>query len=138
MSDRDRIEAMVRETYARRCAGDIDGFMAMFGPEPRFRLAGDEILGDLTVEIRGHKDVRAVLERLTNAWDWSDYRVDAVVVDGDRAVVHGKGTMFYVPKQQRIATETLDILTIADGKITDFVEFCDTHMAARAMDLLPV
>ena len=138
MSNRDQIEAVVRETYARRCAGDVDGLMAMFGPEPRFRLAGDEILGDLTVEVRGRKDLRAILERLMDAWDWSDYRIDTVVVEGNRAVVHSKGTMFYVPKKQSFVTQTLDLMTIDDSKIADFLQFCDTHMAARAMDLPPV
>ncbi|GLS17042.1 hypothetical protein GCM10007874_00570 [Labrys miyagiensis] len=138
MSNRDQVEAVVREIYARRCAGDVDGLMAMFGPDPHFRLAGDEILGPLTTEVRGREDLRAILERLTNAWDWRDYRVDTVVVEGNRAVVHSKGTMFYVPKQQSFPTETLDLMTIADGKIADFLQFCDTHMAARAMDILPV
>ncbi|CAM5771740.1 hypothetical protein LMIY3S_03610 [Labrys miyagiensis] len=137
MSTRDEIETMVRQSYVHRCAGDIDGLIGMFGPDPRFRIAGDEILGALSAEVRGRENLLAVMESLTRTWDWSDYRIDTVLVDGNRAVVHGKGTMTYVPKNQKIETETLDLLTIVDGKIAELLEFCDTHMAAKAMDCLP-
>jgi ketosteroid isomerase-like protein len=137
MSSRDEIEAVVRESYALRCAGRLDGLMAMFGPDPRFRIAGDVIPGELTKEVRGREELRALLERLIQDWNWNDYRIDTVLVEGNRAVAHGKGTMRYVPNTEDIETETLDVLTISEGKIVDFLEFCDTHMVARTLGAMP-
>lgn len=137
MSSRDEIEAIVRKFYAHRCADDLAGMMALFGPDPRFRIAGDGILGELTKEIQGREALRPVLEGLIKDWDWSEYRIGTVLVDGNRAAAHGRGTMRYVRKNEKIPSETLDLLTIVDGRITQFLEFCDTHMAAKAMDIIP-
>jgi ketosteroid isomerase-like protein len=42
-----------------------------------------------------------------------------------------RGTMIHTPTGQGIEFETLDVLTVADGKIIDFLEFLDTHRLAR-------
>lgn len=135
MSDRASVEELVRRAYERRSAGDLDGIMQCFGSDPSFRLAGDEVLGVLTTEVRGQDNLRQAMRQLVEAWDWKDYRIDAILVDGDRIAVHAKGTMLFVPTGQRFDTETLDLLKIADGRIKQFLQFCDTHMAAKAMGL---
>lgn len=137
MSSRKQIEDIVREFYALRCDGKLDGMMSMFGHDPRFRIAGDNIPGGLTKEVHGLKELRGLLDRLIQDWNWNDYRIDSVLVDGNRAVAHGNGTMHYVPKTKDIETETLDVLTIAEGKIVDFLEFCDTHMVVRTVAPVP-
>lgn len=133
MSDRDAIEAVVRESYNRRRTGDVEAIMAMFGPDPRFRLAGDEILGELTAEVRGKEAFRAMIQQLVDNWDWADYKILSILIEGDSAVVHSTGTMRFVPTGQNYETETLDLLKIADGKIVEFLQFLDTHMLARAL-----
>jgi ketosteroid isomerase-like protein len=135
MSERARIEALLRGIYAQRSAGNMDGIMASFGPDPSFRLAGDEILGVLTTEVKGRDALRQMMQQLVDAWDWTAFEVDSILVDGSRVVVHSKGTMRFVPTGQKFVTETLDLLTLADDKIVDFLQFCDTHMAAKAMGL---
>ena len=47
-----------------------------------------------------------------------------------KAVVHSSGPMTYTPTGETVEFETLDLLTIADGKIIDFLEFLDTHQLA--------
>jgi ketosteroid isomerase-like protein len=134
MSDRSLIEAFVHQSYGRRRAGDVEGIMADFGADPVFRLAGDEILGALTSEIRGREALRQMVQSLVELWDWSEHGVDTILIEGNRVVVHGKGVVRFLPTGERFTTETLDLLTLVDGKIGEFVEFCDTHTVAKAMN----
>ena len=50
-----------------------------------------------------------------------------------KAVIHSGGTMIHTPTGQNVEFETLDVLTIADGKIIDFLEFFDTHRLAQVI-----
>ncbi|GLS17041.1 hypothetical protein GCM10007874_00560 [Labrys miyagiensis] len=136
MSDRSLIEAFVHQSYSRRRAGDIEGIMGDFGANPVFRLAGDEILGALTKEIRGREALRQMVQSLVELWDWSEHGIDTILIEGNRIVVHGKGVVRFLPTGERFTTETLDLLTLVDGKISEFVEFCDTHTVAKAMSSL--
>ncbi len=135
MSNQGPVEKLLRDIYARRSAGDMEAIMASFGDNPSFRLAGDEILGVLTTEVRGRDALQQMMQQLVETWDWSQYQVDTVLVDGNRAAVHSRGTMRYVPTGQTFKTETLDLITLEGDKITTFVQFLDTHMAARTLGL---
>ena len=89
------------------------------------------MLSPLTVKVAGGSDVRMVLEKLARDWDWANYRIESILVDGNRAVVHSRGQMRYVPKDELLETETLDLLTIENGKIAEIVQFCDTYAVVR-------
>ncbi|CAM5771743.1 hypothetical protein LMIY3S_03611 [Labrys miyagiensis] len=135
MNGRAEIEAFLREMYAHRFAGNVESIMAGFGAEPRFRVAGDEVLGVLSTEVRGVDALRAMMQQLVDNWDWSEYQIQSVIVDGDRAVVHGSGPMLFTPTGQRYETETLDLIRLEDGKIVEFLQFLDTHLLARVVGL---
>jgi len=135
MSGRDDVESLVRAIYDQRRKGDIEGVMAGFAPNARFRLAGSSALAPLTTMVETHAPLRGLMEQLIASWDWSDYRVETVLVDGNRVAVYSRGTMHYGPDKYPVTTETFDLLTIEGGKIVEFVQFCDTHAAARTMGL---
>ena len=133
MSGRNDVEALVRAIYEQRKKGDIEGIMAGFAPNAQFRMAGSSALAPMTTAVRSQAPLRALMEQLIASWDWTDYKVDTVLVDGNRVAVYSKGTMHYGPDKYPVTTETFDLLTIEEGKIVDFVQFCDTHGAARTM-----
>lgn len=133
MSSRDDVESLVRSIYETRKKGDVEGIMAAFAPHAQFRMAGSSALAPLTTAVQNHAPLRSLMERLVASWDWTDYKVDTVLVDGERVAVYSKGTMHYGPDKYPVTTETFDLLTLEDGKIVDFVQFCDTHAAALAM-----
>lgn len=135
MSERAQTEAFVRDMYARRFAGNVEAIMAGFSQAAWFRVAGDEVLGMLSTEVRGTEALRGMMQQFVDNWDWSEYRIESVLVDGNRVVVHGKGPMTFRPSNQRYETETLDLITVADGKITGFLQFLDTHLLVRVVGL---
>jgi ketosteroid isomerase-like protein len=135
MKERNDTERLVREIYARRRSGNIDEIMSAFAPNAQFRLAGGAALLPATALVETHAGLRSTMAQFVADWDWSDYAIEAVIVDGNRAAVYSRGPMRYGAGRQEIETETVDLLTLEGGKIVSFVQFCDTHMLSRVTGL---
>ena len=135
MKERDETEKRIREIYAARRRGSVEQVMATFAPQARFRLAGNAALAPMTMPVDGHTQLRSVMKQLVDDWDWSDFMIEKIVVDGNQAAVYSRGPMRYGADRQEIETEILDLLTLEDGKIIELVEFCDTHMVSRMTGL---
>jgi ketosteroid isomerase-like protein len=130
MSNETSARTLLERAYALRRKGDLEGSLQCFAPDASFRLAGSEALGPMTTAVTGHAALRPLLVRLFADWDWSQHDVRAILVDGERAAVHCAGTLVYVPSRKMVTTETFDLLTLRDGRIAEFTEFCDTSMVA--------
>jgi ketosteroid isomerase-like protein len=130
MTDETSARTFVERAYALRRKGDLEGSLQCFAPDASFRLAGSEALGPMTTAVTGHAALRPLLARLFADWDWSEHRLRAILVDGERAAVHCAGSLVYIPARRTVTTETFDLLTLRDGRIAEFTEFCDTFMVA--------
>ena len=99
-----------------------------------FRVVANNRLGELGEERRGHNELLETWRVLFAMWDWTNFPIKSVIIDDSnspvKAVVHSSGPMTYTPTGETVEFETLDLLTIADGKIIDFLEFLDTHQLA--------
>lgn len=135
---RNEIENIVRESYAARRIGDIEATAAYFAEDATFRISACEALGDLGTPLRGKSDLRGLWGTVFPTYDWSEFPIRSIMIDDGtappRAVVHCAGTMVYTPTGQRFEAETLDMLTFENGKITDFLEFVDTHMLFQILE----
>ena len=130
--DRSAMETLVRRLYDARVAGDVDKILGFFAPQHQFRLAGDQTMGVAAIA-SGRTEFVSMLGMLVQAWEWREVRIDNLLIDGDRAAVRHRTKMRFVPTGDLIETEICDVITFRDGKIVDFVEFCDT---ARALQLV--
>jgi len=135
MTNRSEVEALVHTIYGLRKKGDLEGIMASFTPNARFRMAGHGGLAPMTTPVEGSAQLHGLMQQLVSAWDWADFEIRTVLVDGNRAAVYSAGTMYFGPERMPVETELFDLLTIEGGKITEFVQFCDTHAAARVMGM---
>jgi ketosteroid isomerase-like protein len=135
VTDKADIENIVRACYTARQRNDADATLAFFHPEASFRIAGSENLKPLSQPLSGIGELRPVMERLVLDWDWSQFPIMTVLVDGDTAVVHSVGLMKHVPSGTSFDTEILDKVTLRDRKIIDLVEFADTQTVARAVGM---
>ena len=50
MTGRAAIEALIRDTYAARCRGDLDGLMSHIHPDGSYRLIGAEQTAPMCAE----------------------------------------------------------------------------------------
>lgn len=122
------LEGMIRQSYEARRRENVEDVLTYFDPQATFRIVANSDLGELGRQLQGHDELRAAFAELFRTWDWRDFPVKQMIIEGDKVVVHSGGVMHHTPSKKDVNFETVDILTLKDGKIVDFVEFFDTHL----------
>ncbi len=70
---------------------------------------------------------------LIGAFEFRNHEIVSLIVDGPRAAVHTRVRVRAAGTGEEVTTEMVDLITVRDGKIVSFLEFCDTAMAAKLM-----
>jgi ketosteroid isomerase-like protein len=133
MTDRKTIEAVIDRCYAARQKGDLETLMAAFDPDAVFELAGSKELVAAAGAARGHQDIQTTLTGLIEAFDFIDRDIISIVIDGERAAVHSRVTIKYVPADRTFTTDLLDSFHFRNGKIVELLEFADTALIKDLM-----
>ena len=128
MTDRKTIEAVIDRCYAARQEGDIETLMAAFDPDAVFELAGSKEMVAAVGAAKGHQAVRTTMTGLIEVFDFIDRDIIGIVIDGERAAVHSRVKIKYVPLDRTFTTDLLDSFHFKDGKIVELVEFADTAL----------
>ena len=131
MGGRDDIEKLVREAYRRRVAEDVAGTCELFTQDAKFRFASAPKSAVASFAATDQSRLREQLTQIVKAFDLKDFKLENVVVDGDRAVAHWRATIRFTPNGREADTEVVDVMEIRDGKIASFTEFCDTATVER-------
>jgi ketosteroid isomerase-like protein len=133
MMDRASIESLVRDAYAARLRGDVEGACAHFADDAQFALAGAET-SPVAVRCSDCETLRKVMSGLVAAFEFKDHEILSLIVEGPKAAVHSRALVRATGTGQEAWTEFADLVTVRDGKIASFVQFCDTALAARMMN----
>ena len=135
--DRDATEAMVRRLYAMREVGDVDGMLDCFAPDGSWRIAGD---AQSCAIARRHSaaELREALEAVCATFQALAFRPTTVLVDGNRVMATVDARLVFSPTGETVETEIVHVWTLADGKVTEIVEYLDTAHVTRLMACLPV
>jgi ketosteroid isomerase-like protein len=56
-----------------------------------------------------------------------------MLIDGNAAAVHWRAKFRSNINGQTVETDLFDLVELEDGRVTSFLEFCDTALAARLM-----
>jgi ketosteroid isomerase-like protein len=131
--DRGAMEELIYQAYAARQKGDIDGLMEAFHPDAVFGLAGDKTALEVVGAVEGHPKVRASMAGFIAAFEFIDRHIISFVIDGERAAVHSRVEVRFIPKNTIFTTEVLDAFKFTDGKIIELVEFADTALIENVM-----
>ena len=57
----------------------------------------------------------------------------AMVVNGERAAVHSRVKLRFIPKDRTVTTDLLDLWKFENGKVIELVEFADTALVNDLM-----
>jgi ketosteroid isomerase-like protein len=136
MTDRKTIEAVIDRCYAARQKGDLETLMAAFDQDAVFELAGSTELVPAARAARGHQDIRTTMTGLMEAFDFIDRDIISTVIDGERAAVHSRVTIKYVPADRTFTTDLIDSFHFKDGKIVELIEFADTALIKDLMSAI--
>jgi ketosteroid isomerase-like protein len=128
MTDRGTIEAVIERCYAARQKGDIETLMAAFASDAVFELAGSKGLLAVAGLTRGHQDIRTAMTGFIAAFDFTHRDIISIITDGERAAVHSRLTVKFVPGNRTFTSELVDLFRFKDGKIIELLEFPDTAL----------
>ena len=133
MPDRETIKALIERAYEARRTGDIEGIMAVFHPDGKFELAGSKEHTATVGTAQGHQELRATLAGLVAAFQFVQRDIVSIVIEDERAAVHSRVKLRFVPKDKTVTTDLLDLWKFRDGKIVELVEFVDTALVNDLM-----
>ena len=131
--DRTAVERTIKDAYAARKRGDVDSIVKMFTDDAHFQLAGAYVTSPVAVETMSSGDLKAALTALVATFEWLEQDIQSILVEGDKAAVHWRGKIRSTVTGEVVDTELVDLFELKDGRISSFVEFCDTALAARLM-----
>jgi ketosteroid isomerase-like protein len=128
MANREAMIDTIYRAYDARGKGDIEGLMAAFHPNAVFELKGEKDMLAVAGAVQGHADVRAAMTGFIAAFEFLKRDIVDAMVDGDRAAVHSRLKIRFVPKDVVFTSDVLDTFRFDDGKIIELVEFADTAL----------
>ena len=129
MTSRAHIEETVRSLYAARVRGDLDGVMGGIADAAVFCLNGRGTgVPALCTPSKGRAAIRPLLKDLIDTWRFDDWKELALLVDGERALLHWTARATCVPSGKSENFEVFDLVTFRDGKIIDHRQTTDTAL----------
>ena len=127
MTNSEKLKEVIRSIYAARVAGDIDGTMAAFADDVTFEFNGGGTgVPDLTGPIAGKSSMRNAIQILIDNFRFSDWREVSLIVDGDKAALHWRVRVTFVPNGRSDTFDVFDVITFRGDKIVDFHQSTDT------------
>ena len=121
----------IQEVFSRMASGDAAALSEAMADDFRWVFPGNwSWTGTWSPKpVALHGLLRPLMAQFT------DYRCEAdlVLADGDRVVVQARGHGTTTSGEQYEQTYCF-ILRMADGKITELIEHCDTALVERVLD----
>jgi ketosteroid isomerase-like protein len=88
MTDRAKVESILREMYAARARGDVDALMHHCDEGMQFCISGCSSASPVPLAVEGGSSVREAVTSLVAHFTFSEPDLRALVVEGDRAAAH--------------------------------------------------
>ena len=130
MTDRLTTEKLLRDLYAARLRGDLDGICATFTSDAMFRISGASAAGPMAVTANGVDQFRPLLAIMIKTLPHSDQRILTTLIDGGKAAVHWRVKIFSRITGATVQTELVDMIEVRDGRIASFTELFAPNSAA--------
>lgn len=131
--DREAIKTLIDQAYEARRTESIEGVIAIFHPDAKFELAGAREHTPALGTAHGHQELRKTLAQLVANFQFLQRDIVSILIDGERAAVHSRVKLRFVPKDTTVTTELVDLWKFKDGKIVELIEFVDTALVNQMM-----
>jgi ketosteroid isomerase-like protein len=135
MASREAMIDTIYRAYDARGKGDIEGLMAAFHPNAVFELKGEKDVLEVAGAVQGHPNVRAAMTGFIANFQFVQRDIVDAVVEGDRAAVHSRLKVRFVPRDVVFTSDVLDTFKFQDGKIIELVEFADTALIKSVVSI---
>ena len=122
---------IISDHYAASARGEIAAMLADVAPDARWtEMAGFPCAGTYTgpAEV-----VENVFKVLGSQWEGYRFELERLVDGGDRIVAVGTYAGAFRATGKSMRSRAVHVWQLADGRITNFEQFCDTLLVAQAM-----
>jgi ketosteroid isomerase-like protein len=123
MTSRSAIDSLLRELYAARVRGDLQGVCALFSADARFEIAAASQGNPIAVNSHGAGEFRPLLTLLMRTFRITDQVILSMLIDGSKAAVHWQAKVYSRITGAIVPTEFMDMVEVQSGSIVSYIEF---------------
>ena len=123
MTDRLTTEQVLRELYQARASGQLERLCGLFCADARFRISGSTDSKPIAIVANGIDEIREWLGTLVKTFRITNHEIFPMFLDGPRAAVHWKASIYSRITGAAVSTELVDLVELRDGQIVSYVEF---------------
>lgn len=123
MSERQKIDKLLRDLYAARIGANLDGLVALFAHDARFRIAGTGDGKPIAISANTQQQLRPWLGLLVKTFRISNHAIHSITIEGAGAAVHWEAQIHSKVTGAIVPTEFVDLVTVRDGLIASYIEF---------------
>ena len=123
MTNRLEIDRLLRQLYAARVAGDLNGVCQTFANDAKFEIAGTSQTSPIAISAAGLDQIRTWLALLIKTFQLSDQTILAMIIDDATAAVHWRAKIRSRITGTTILTDLVDLVQVRDGRIATYTEF---------------
>jgi ketosteroid isomerase-like protein len=123
MTDREKIEGLLRALYAARLRGDIDAMCKVFADDAVFQIAGAGQVSTVSNRAVGAGEFRPLLAVMIKSFKLRDQVILYLLIDGTKAAVHWWAGVHSRITGTMALAEFVALVDIRDGRIAPYLEF---------------
>jgi len=117
-----QIDRLLRELYAARQSGDLDGMCRAFATDAKFQIAGGSENSPIGIKAAGIKEFRPLLALMIKTFKLRGLTIRTMNVEGDEATVRWQANIRSRITGATVPTEMIDLIKVRDGRIVNFNE----------------
>lgn len=117
------VEQLLNRLYAARVGGRLDELCALFSPQAHFRIAGASDGKPIALAAQGREAIRPWLAMMVKTFRLARHEILTTLIDGPRSAVRWRADIHSRITGAVIATELVDVVEIAGGEISSYIEY---------------
>lgn len=119
---RSEMDRLLRELYAARSSGDLDGVCRTFEPNAKFQIAGASDISPAGITAAGIKEFRPLLAFMIRTFKLGALMMCTMKIEGDHATVRWQADVRSRITGATVLTKMIDIAEVRDDRIVSFSE----------------
>ena len=123
MTNRPDVERLLRQLYAARLAGDLNGVCRTFAADAKLEISGASYATPMAIRASGQSEIRTWLALLVKTFQLRDQEILAMIIEDAAAAVHWRCSIRSKITGVAVATELVDVFRVKDGLIASYTEF---------------
>jgi ketosteroid isomerase-like protein len=122
MTDRVKIERLIRALHAARVGGQLDELCRLFAADAHFRIAGSSAGKPIAISVVGAAEIRSCLSIMVRTFRLTNYELLSMVIDAPEAAVHWRTHIHSKITGTAVPTELVDLVKVSEAGIASYIE----------------